>query len=775
MAANPKTDDLLIPDLAEAERFLKLLDPEAENFTFQTFPEAKDAKGNKRGASIIRHGSLDDHADELTRAQAAGSYVGIMVNAGDLKGRRNVNVKRIRAVFLEDDGDGKKLPLEPHIVVESSPGKRHSYLLVERLSREEFTSVMEVMIGQYGSDPNAKDLARVLRLPGFFHQKGDPFQGHIVHESSAQPYTRDQILEAFKPTITQKAEPVLDEGPTTKVGIDPVLLTRAKSIALAAAIRTQEDHRIGRHDEVLQLGHRLRRDLFRRGVMPDAEAELELLTAALTMFKENMRQTNPAGEPVGMDWQNEWNAIRDGFRNRNGEADRPGTRKGDFDGIQFGEDIGEPDSEPESDHNKGGDHFPDPFPGFMESVCREGLATAIIPQPHLTTLSTLIGMASCCSGKYHLPDGMRLNLYGVGIAASGWGKEHARKVGCAVAEAGGADVKGKPGSGQGLEDLLTDHCSLLLEIDEVAHLFEAMNGRAKAAHLIELSGGLLRLFSASADVFRTRVLAVSKGVPKPRAIQNPSVSLMGFSTPEKLGEVLTTMNIEDGLIGRVLFAHGVGGIRPVSPSGRFNIGEMSGIAAEVAEANADQVSIDLGKASISADFTTHSITIEDQAEADMNSLQIEFWEAQESSQTVWGRVLMVRSFEKAKRIAAVLAVWDKPIHPVIRPDHVHWAGQLVRASNQACADFVARHIHGGKVAANAAKLTDYANRILSGEFRYSKPQWKYAVENDSFIPLAMLLRQSKMDKPDFDLAISHLLDAERLEKHEKYDRWVKPC
>jgi len=415
--------------------------------------------------------------------------------------------------------------------------------------------------------------------------------------------------------------------------------------------------------------------------------------------------------------------------------------------------------------------FPDPFPGFMATVCQAGLDTAIIPQPHLTTLSTLMGMASCCGGKYHLPDGMRLNLYGVGIAASGWGKEHARKVGCAVADAGGADVKGRPGSGQGMEDLLTDHCSLLLEIDEVAHLFEALNGKVKAPHLIELSGGLLRLFSASADVYRTRVLAVAKGIPKPRAIQNPCVSLMGFSTPEKLGEVLTTMNIEDGLMGRVLFAHGVGGIRPGNPYGRFNIGSIGEVATSVAEANAYQISIE----PFSADLTTHTITIDTQAGLNLRELQLEFWEAQESSQTMWGRVLMVRSFEKAKRIAGVLAVWDQPIHPVIRPDHVQWAGQMVKASNQTCADFVAKHMHGGRVSANAEKLMDYVKRILKGEFRYIKSQWRYAVENESFVPLAMLLRQCKMDKPDFDLSISHLIDAEKLVKHDKYDRWVKPC
>jgi hypothetical protein len=33
---------------------------------------------------------------------------------------------------------------------------------------------------QFNSDLSVKDLARVMRLPGFWHQKGDPFQTRIV-------------------------------------------------------------------------------------------------------------------------------------------------------------------------------------------------------------------------------------------------------------------------------------------------------------------------------------------------------------------------------------------------------------------------------------------------------------------------------------------------------------------------------------------------------------------------------------------------------------------
>jgi hypothetical protein len=186
-------------DLSEAERFLTLLDEAASQFTFQTFDDNKSRKDPR--LSCLLHGTLAEHAEELTQLNQRGAGVFVLVQEGDGRGRKNENVKRIRAVFQEDDGEGKALPLEPHIIVQSSPGKHHRYLLVEGLSEKEFRAVQERLLVDYGSDKNAEDPARVLRLPGFYHLK-DPSRPHrvrIVHESGSQPYTREQILAALPP------------------------------------------------------------------------------------------------------------------------------------------------------------------------------------------------------------------------------------------------------------------------------------------------------------------------------------------------------------------------------------------------------------------------------------------------------------------------------------------------------------------------------------------------------------------------------------------------
>lgn len=199
----------LRPDPGQARRFLLLLDEEAERFCFQTFD---DNKARKDGAlASIKHGDLESCGKELWRLNKQGAGVFVTVNDTDGEGRRIQNITRVRAVWHEEDQPTgiTVWPLEPHIIVESSPGKYHRYWLVDGMSKEQHAMVMARMVREYGSDPNARDVARVLRLPGFLHQKNpaSPFLVRIVAESGALPYTAAEILSAFPPLGPESDKP----------------------------------------------------------------------------------------------------------------------------------------------------------------------------------------------------------------------------------------------------------------------------------------------------------------------------------------------------------------------------------------------------------------------------------------------------------------------------------------------------------------------------------------------------------------------------------------
>jgi putative DNA primase/helicase len=189
------------PDREAAERFLSVLDPSTLNFTFQTFDDNADRK-DKTLAQIL-HGSLDRHWDTLCRLNDAGAGIFVTINETNLKGRAAPDIVRVRALFVDID-DGRPLPakfhVEPHIIVESSRNKWHIYWLVRDCPLDQFTALQERLIRAYDSDGKPKDLPRVLRLPGFIHEKVKdgvrrlPFRSDLAEARDRPAYAVEEAV-----------------------------------------------------------------------------------------------------------------------------------------------------------------------------------------------------------------------------------------------------------------------------------------------------------------------------------------------------------------------------------------------------------------------------------------------------------------------------------------------------------------------------------------------------------------------------------------------------
>jgi putative DNA primase/helicase len=230
----------LEPNLAEAERFLTLLDEEAEQFTFVTFDD--DSSRKDRGLTRELTGTFEQHAAELASRNRAGAGVFVTINATDGRGRKAENVTRVRAVFVDLDCAPLEpvldCALEPHLVVETSPRRYHAYWLVQGAPLDEFSAVQAAIAKRFGGDAAVKDLSRVMRLPGIYHRKvkpdpcrtGEPFMVRIVHESGAQRLPWVRVREAFPPVrdavgalpTTVTAAPVVID-PTTQAELRSAL------------------------------------------------------------------------------------------------------------------------------------------------------------------------------------------------------------------------------------------------------------------------------------------------------------------------------------------------------------------------------------------------------------------------------------------------------------------------------------------------------------------------------------------------------------------------
>ena len=187
------------PDMDQAAKFLEKLDPKATSWTFQTFD---DSKLKNPSLARVLHGTLEEHGATLADLQARGAGVFVTVNQTDDKGRKAENVTRVRAFFLDLDGaplDPVTAWEEPHILCETSPGRYHTFWLVDDCPLDAFRQVQKDLIETFGGDDCIHDLPRVMRLPGFWHMKGDPYMVRMI-DSGASPATI--CLHDFKSKIS---------------------------------------------------------------------------------------------------------------------------------------------------------------------------------------------------------------------------------------------------------------------------------------------------------------------------------------------------------------------------------------------------------------------------------------------------------------------------------------------------------------------------------------------------------------------------------------------
>ena len=649
-------------------------------------------------------------------------------SVGIFKAKRRVQENQIAAfVLVLDDIDTdalSDLPLHPTYIVETSPGNHHvGFGIADQENVAQYRTLLERMtkagIIKAKADGAGNNTNRYVRLPGHINNKadviaehGEPFVTRLVEFAPERRYTIAKLADVFCVSLERAHR----ESSTTNE-------TRTGDAEYARQIMTGE----GYHDGIVRLSARWAQ----HGNMDEGEA-VGLL--------RGMMEANPDRSER---WKNRYDDI-------------PRTVRSAWE--KYRQKLPEVIRTPRENAQQV-TPYPPPFRGAMAAIHGQIMLTSPKPQPKLTTLATLVGMAGSIPGIYRLDDISRCNLYGLIVAESGDGKDNPQFGARDIVIAAGGKLIGQPASGEGLEDALESRRGMLSVLDEVAHIVAALNSSKAPAHMLSLARNLLTLYSAGKGRYTVRQRAKDKkggGPEEPEVIAYPCFSLLAASTPGKLGAAATTANIEDGLLGRMLFAFGADNPKHTRVRRRF---EMSPEVEQVAEqikharfltANDDSGNLEpyinpeivIGVTNSADRALEHVITLfsEQTGQAGDNPLQ---------------RTLCVRSYEKVSRIAGVLAVWDNPRSPGITDEHVAWALHLVQASNSDALRFLTEHMHGGEVQANAQEILRTLKRLTK-----QVP--------DGRVWHSDLLRgvSKKMDAQQFGIATAHLIELEEIERDE---------
>lgn len=159
-------------------------------------------------ADPVASGCLPTSPVEASRLNTPEHGWGVYIAVNEFKSwRRTIaNLARVCAWAIEVDGSNKaeqeerirQSPLVPSRVVESKAGF-HVWFFSKDGTASTWNDIMlDRLVPAFGADPRARDLARVLRMPGYLHLKdpADPFLVREVHRWDVA-YTEVQMLDAF--------------------------------------------------------------------------------------------------------------------------------------------------------------------------------------------------------------------------------------------------------------------------------------------------------------------------------------------------------------------------------------------------------------------------------------------------------------------------------------------------------------------------------------------------------------------------------------------------
>lgn len=160
---------------------------------------------NKGAWAVNLRGSIDQVYAQLCDYNQKGWGIFVNINAMDGQGSELPNVHFIRTHVVDLDDpltshasyqQALAALLPPHFTVQTSPNKFHLYWLVEPYQGNDFYTTQQRKLNQlYNGDRKIIDATRVLRVPGFYHCKGEPQLVTYQPLHTGARYTAQQIAD----------------------------------------------------------------------------------------------------------------------------------------------------------------------------------------------------------------------------------------------------------------------------------------------------------------------------------------------------------------------------------------------------------------------------------------------------------------------------------------------------------------------------------------------------------------------------------------------------
>ncbi|PIZ31208.1 MAG: hypothetical protein COY40_02645 [Alphaproteobacteria bacterium CG_4_10_14_0_8_um_filter_53_9] len=334
------------------------------------------------------------------------------------------------------------------------------------------------------------------------------------------------------------------------------------------------------------------------------------------------------------------------------------------------------------------------LPGILGHTCKWVNSCAVKPQPVLTMMNVLAVAGAVFGRRYQGHTGIRTNLYMVGIAPTGSGKEHSRS--CMKALLGLAGQNEMLGgdkiiSAAGVATMLFKFPRRIIQLDEVGLFLQAIGHKNAGSYERMISMVLTELFSSSKTVWNGGHYADAK--KETITIAAPHLCIYGTTTLSSYAGALKREAIASGELNRYLVLPGDARPELVMSPGLGKppvllveewrnlasvVNKMGGNLADQPEVLPEPVMVTVGDGEVAAWNAMRR---------DQERLA---YELGEDMGPLW-----MRYAENAMKIALILAIARDPVAPVVLAEDLDVGRVIARGAVEYALQLAREHMVSG--------------------------------------------------------------------------------
>jgi len=312
-------------------------------------------------------------------------------------------------------------------------------------------------------------------------------------------------------------------------------------------------------------------------------------------------------------------------------------------------------------------------------------ATAKRPQPVLALGASLCAIGALMGRKYRTESNIRSNLYVVGIAESGAGKNHSRVVinelfrkANLLQYLGGNKIA----SGSGLLTAIQRQPAILFQLDEFGMFLSAAADRKRSPRYVcEILDLMTELYTTSGTTYFGVEYASTQHNNAHRAIHQPCACIYGTTTPLHFWQALQASNVADGSLARFLIME--------SEDDFPDSNEAFGVIDPPQDLIDRLILIHQGGGKLNGNLTDAGaidevlvdprvVPMTPQARATFRQLDQELVERLRTSRGTGYSSILARIEENATKLALIRAVSRDPVDPQIEDHDAEWGIMLSR-------------------------------------------------------------------------------------------------